>query len=128
MWAPRVGLRARVTCGRQAPSLGPKPGIQLGANKNDYAASGGQRNRGRNVRFAAESFWRRSQNETLTRIGTRIWRPRRDCATRRSEKITAAQEANEFDMNGHAAKAKELLDQASRELKLAAEAANKNAK
>lgn len=44
------------------------------------------------------------------------------------QKITAAQEANEYDMNGHAAKAKELLDQAARELKLAAEAANKNAK
>jgi hypothetical protein len=44
------------------------------------------------------------------------------------QKITAAQEANEFDMNGHAAKAKELLDQASKELKEAAEAANKNAK
>ena len=39
-------------------------------------------------------------------------------------KITAAQEANEFDMNGHAAKAKQLLDQANAELKLAAEAAN----
>jgi len=38
------------------------------------------------------------------------------------QKITAAQEANEFDMNGHAAKAKELPDQAGRELKLAAEA------
>ena len=44
------------------------------------------------------------------------------------QKITAAQEANEYDMNGHAAKAKELLDQAGRELKLAAEAANKNGK
>jgi hypothetical protein len=43
-------------------------------------------------------------------------------------KITAAQEANEWDMNGHAAKAKELLDQVNHELKLAAEAANKNAK
>jgi len=31
-------------------------------------------------------------------------------------------------MNGHAAKAKELLEQAGRELKEAAEAANKNAK
>ncbi len=40
------------------------------------------------------------------------------------EKISAAQRANEFDMGGHAAKAKELLDQASHELKLAAEAAN----
>ncbi|MGB8323596.1 MAG: hypothetical protein WCE52_11625 [Candidatus Acidiferrum sp.] len=43
-------------------------------------------------------------------------------------KISAAQEANEFDMNGHAAKAKELLDQANHELKIAAEAANKNKK
>jgi len=44
------------------------------------------------------------------------------------QKITAAQEANEFDMKGHAAKAKELLEQANNELKQAAEAANKNAK
>lgn len=43
-------------------------------------------------------------------------------------KITAAQQANEWDMDGHAAKAKELLDQVNRELKLAAEAANKNHK
>jgi hypothetical protein len=42
------------------------------------------------------------------------------------EKITAAESANEYDMAGHARKAKELLDQASRELKQAAEAANKN--
>ena len=39
-----------------------------------------------------------------------------------------AQQANEWDMDGHAAKAKELLDQVNRELKLAAEAANKNRK
>ena len=44
------------------------------------------------------------------------------------EKITAAQQANEWDMQGHAAKAKELLDQVNRELKLSAEAANKNRK
>ena len=43
------------------------------------------------------------------------------------EKITAAQKANEYDMVGHAAKAKELLEQANSELKLAAEAANANA-
>lgn len=42
------------------------------------------------------------------------------------EKITAAQDANEFDLGGHAAKAKELLDQVNQELKLAAETANKN--
>jgi hypothetical protein len=43
------------------------------------------------------------------------------------EKIAAAQRANEWDMNGHAQKAKELLDQVNVELKEAAEAANKNA-
>jgi len=41
------------------------------------------------------------------------------------EKIVAAQQANEWDMDGHAQKAKELLDQANAELKLAAEAANR---
>jgi hypothetical protein len=40
-------------------------------------------------------------------------------------KIIAAQEANEWDMQGHAQKAKGLLDQVNNELKLAAEAANK---
>jgi hypothetical protein len=40
-------------------------------------------------------------------------------------KITAAQVANEYDMEGHAARAKELLDQAYDEIKLAALAANK---
>jgi hypothetical protein len=44
------------------------------------------------------------------------------------EKIATAQQANEWDMQGHAAKAKELLDQVNSELKLAAEAANKNHK
>jgi len=40
------------------------------------------------------------------------------------DKIIAAQQANEWDMGGHAAHAKELLDQANREIKMAAEAAN----
>jgi F0F1-type ATP synthase membrane subunit b/b' len=44
------------------------------------------------------------------------------------EKIQAAQGANEWDLGGHAAKAKELLDQASRELKEAARTANKEHK
>ncbi len=43
------------------------------------------------------------------------------------ERIVAAQKANEFDMEGHAQKAKELLEQAGAELKLAAGAANENA-
>ncbi len=42
------------------------------------------------------------------------------------EKIVAAQQANEWDMQGHAGKARELLDQVNQELKLAAESANKN--
>jgi F0F1-type ATP synthase membrane subunit b/b' len=47
-------------------------------------------------------------------------------ATQAYEKIEAAQRANEFDLGGHAQKAKDLLDQASRELKAAAEASNAN--
>jgi len=39
-------------------------------------------------------------------------------------KVSAAQSANEFDLNGHAAKAKDLLGQAYVEIKLAAQAAN----
>jgi hypothetical protein len=42
------------------------------------------------------------------------------------QKIIAAQQANEWDMAGHAAKAKELLDQVNRELAQAAGAANRN--
>jgi hypothetical protein len=49
-------------------------------------------------------------------------------STEAFEKIAAAQQANEWDMNGHAAKAKELLEQVNHELKEAAEAANKNHK
>jgi hypothetical protein len=41
------------------------------------------------------------------------------------QRIVAAQEANEFDMQGHAQKAKGLLDEVNKELKLAAEAANR---
>lgn len=41
-------------------------------------------------------------------------------------KISEAQKANEWDMDGHAAKAKELLDEVNKELKLAAEAANRH--
>ena len=44
------------------------------------------------------------------------------------QRIVAAQEANEFDMHGHAQKAKGLLDEVNKELKLAAGSANRNAK
>lgn len=45
-------------------------------------------------------------------------------ATQAYDKVIAAQKANEFDLGGHAAKAKDLLEQATRELKAAAETAN----
>lgn len=41
------------------------------------------------------------------------------------EKLIAAQKANEYDMGGHAQKAKVHLEQANAEIKLAAVAANK---
>jgi hypothetical protein len=40
-------------------------------------------------------------------------------------RVSAAQEANEFDLGGHAAKAKALLEEAYDEIKLAAQTANK---
>jgi len=43
------------------------------------------------------------------------------------ERISAAQKANEWDMGGHAQKAKELLEQVNTELKQAAEEANEHA-
>ena len=45
---------------------------------------------------------------------------------RAMEKVSEAQRLNDFDMNGHAAKAKALLEEAYAEVKLAAEAANRN--
>ena len=42
------------------------------------------------------------------------------------DKLEAAQKANEYDLGGHAAKAKNLLKQASAEIKLAAEAAGQS--
>lgn len=44
--------------------------------------------------------------------------------TQAYENVSAAQVANEWDLGGHAQKAKELLDQANRELKAAAVTAN----
>jgi hypothetical protein len=42
-----------------------------------------------------------------------------------SNKISAAQQANEFDMQGHAAQAKNLIGQALEQVSLARQAANK---
>lgn len=43
-----------------------------------------------------------------------------------ASKVTAARAANEWDLDGHAARAKELLTQASHELTQAAESLNRN--
>ena len=50
-----------------------------------------------------------------------------DLCAKAYSKIEAAQKANEWDLDGHAEKAKALLTQAGDELKLAAEASNANA-
>jgi hypothetical protein len=44
------------------------------------------------------------------------------------EKIVAAQQANEWDMAGHAQQAKNLLERVNNQLKMAAQAANANKK
>lgn len=49
-------------------------------------------------------------------------------ASQAYKKLVAAQVANEWDLGGHAEKAKALLEQANEEMKLAAEAANQNNK
>jgi hypothetical protein len=49
-----------------------------------------------------------------------------DLSRRAFQRILDAQKANEWDMAGHAQKAKELLEQVNNELKQAAEAANRN--
>jgi hypothetical protein len=41
------------------------------------------------------------------------------------QRVLDAQKANEWDLAGHAQKAKELLDQVNTELKLSAEASNR---
>jgi len=47
-------------------------------------------------------------------------------ANQAADKLTAAQKANEYDLGGHAAKAKDLLDQAKTEIKAAVDAADEN--
>jgi hypothetical protein len=44
------------------------------------------------------------------------------------ESVVMAQQANEFDLGGHAQKAKQLLEEVNNELKLAAEQSNANRK
>lgn len=51
-------------------------------------------------------------------------RAAQDLINQAYDRISAAQQANEWDMGGHAAKAKELLESAKREIREATEAAN----
>jgi hypothetical protein len=53
-------------------------------------------------------------------------RAAQDLINQAYDHITAAQAANEFDMGGHAAKAKDLLLDAKREIRLASEDANRH--
>lgn len=48
-----------------------------------------------------------------------------DLCAKAFDKVEAAQRANEFDLGGHAKKAKEALAVASEEMKLAAQTANR---
>lgn len=71
--------------------------------------------------------------------GILVAQPRRDISGRRHpnlaaaqrlsrqayERILDAQRANEWDLQGHAQRAKDLLDQVNRELKEAAETSNR---
>jgi len=70
----------------------------------------------------------RSRSRTSIRITTRTCLRHSGFPSKRIKKIIAAQQANEWDMEGHAQKAKDLLDQVNQQLKLAAEWANKNHK
>jgi hypothetical protein len=68
-----------------------------------------------------------AQNPPVENVGKR--HPNLEAAQHLIEqafkKISDAQRANEFDMGGHALKAKELLDEASKQIKKAATAVNK---
>ncbi len=77
--------------------------------------------------FGGFLFAQRPERDVSGRRHPNLAAAQRLCA-QAFQRITAAQEANEFDMQGHAQKAKELLDQANHELKEAAEAANRDRK
>lgn len=55
-------------------------------------------------------------------------RAAQNASTNAYNQVVQAQEANEWDLKGHAQKAKQLLEEVNNELKLAAEASNARAK
>ena len=108
--------------------IGQNPGIQQGANNDDNPKSRGCELYGdRCIALRRHPFGAEASAGCKPAASPKPGR-RTAILDQAYQKITAAQVANEFDMNGHAAKAKELLQQADKELKEAAEAANKNAK
>ncbi|MBS2029121.1 MAG: hypothetical protein JST54_14555 [Deltaproteobacteria bacterium] len=75
---------------------------------------------GASLTFAAVAIAGPDKHPNLTKA--------HEALTQAANHITAAQKANEYDMGGHAAKAKDLIDQAIAEVKQAREAANENKK
>ena len=59
-----------------------------------------------------------------TKSHPNLWAAER-LAKQAFDKLEAAQKANEYDLGGHAAKAKALLQQATEEIRLATAAADK---
>ncbi len=53
-------------------------------------------------------------------------RAAQDLINQAFDRLTAAQQANEWDMDGHAARAKDLLVQAKEQIRLATMAANRH--
>jgi len=75
---------------------------------------------GASLAFAAVSFAGADKHPNLTKA--------HEALQQAANHISAAQKANEYDMSGHAAKAKDLIDQAMAEVKAARESANENKK
>ena len=63
-----------------------------------------------------------AQSKTALKSHPNLFAAQKLCA-QAYDKLTAAQKANEYDLGGHAAKAKDLLEKASAEIKAAAAAA-----
>ena len=77
-------------------------------------------------RLFNEAFERSSDESSITTWAPAvdIYETEHELVVKAIARIDDAQKANDFDMGGHAQKAKDLLTQAEGELKQAAEAAN----
>jgi len=62
-----------------------------------------------------------AQSKTSLKSHPNLFAAQKLCA-QAYDKLTAAQKANEYDLGGHAAKAKDLLDKVNAEIKAAAAA------